>query len=480
MKEKGKLSRRDFLRLSAVGATGTLLAACAPEVIKETVTVKETVVVESEPETVEVEVEKVVTATPEPKGVTTIDFLTQSATPESLAELEPLISRFEEENPDIHVQFVVQPGEQDIYQKMTIMQQGGTPANMAVWGNKVAIYACAGVFKNLQPFVDRDNVDLSDYYDTHLASLKWKDDYHALPAAVYTTLLYFNKDLFDEAGVQYPPQTAEDAEDWTMDAFLETAKALTKDTDGDGEPEQFGIYEIYNNDLNKPQFYGGKSFDKEGNCTLDSPACIAAMQFWADIKFKHHVAPTAAESEGIAGGIGGDEAPFLSGRCAMAVGGNWSLPAMMGAPFNWGVAILPSSAPEGNRSANFSPDAFVMGNGPNPEEVWRFLKWIQEPENIQEWCLILGAFSPRKSQSDYNAQLVTEKFGVKGEVFNYCLSHATMVMGELRELNNPNEDEVEDMLTPYFDELELGRITAEELAEAVVDEATRLAKQPCE
>jgi ABC-type glycerol-3-phosphate transport system substrate-binding protein len=120
-----------------------------------------------------------------------------------------------------------------------------------------------------------------------------------------------------------------------------------------------------------------------------------------------------------------------------------------------------------------------MGNGPNPEEVWTFLKWMQKPENIQEWCLISGAFSPRKSQSDYNSTLVTDRFGVTGDVFNYCLAHSTMVNSELRQYGNPNEREVKNYIAPFFDEMNLGRITAEEFAESIVDEATRIAQQPC-
>ena len=45
--DRKNLSRRDFLRVSAAAAAGTILAACAPEVVKETVTVKETVIIET-------------------------------------------------------------------------------------------------------------------------------------------------------------------------------------------------------------------------------------------------------------------------------------------------------------------------------------------------------------------------------------------------------------------------------------------------
>ncbi|MBI5091824.1 MAG: extracellular solute-binding protein [Candidatus Hydrogenedentes bacterium] len=105
------------------------------------------------------------------------------------------------------------------------------------------------------------------------------------PGNAHAPAVWFNKQLFDEAGVPYP------SPDWTWDDFIEIAKRLTK-RDERGRPLQLGFigYWEWKSVVSE---WGGHIFNPEGTrCLLDSPEAIAALQFMQDLTYKHHVAPS--------------------------------------------------------------------------------------------------------------------------------------------------------------------------------------------
>ena len=105
-------------------------------------------------------------------------------------------------------------------------------------------------------------------------------DLYAMPYAFVMSVLHYNKDMFDAAGVAYP------TDDWTWDELLEAAKALTKDFDGDGKIDQWGLYF-------KPDYYvldamiyafGGRVLSEDlTQVMLDSDEAEAAVQFLVDL-----------------------------------------------------------------------------------------------------------------------------------------------------------------------------------------------------
>src|SRR5690606_34937624 len=126
--------------------------------------------------------------------------------------------------------------------------------------------------------------------------------------AVEVMVLWYNKDIFDKAGVPYPPSNPGE---WTWEEFVETARALTVDRNG-RRPGDPGF------DPNRIQTYGvafgtwwapvlpfvwsngGDWFDETGRQVLiDQPESVEALQNLADLIYKHRVAPTPTQMESL-------------------------------------------------------------------------------------------------------------------------------------------------------------------------------------
>ena len=174
---------------------------------------------------------------------------------------------------------------------------------------------------------------------------------------------YYNKDAFDEVGLKYPTEA------WTWDDMLAAALKLTKRT-GD-KVERFGLtvtrfssFVFQNN---------GEYLDKDRRkCLLDQPPAVEALQWVADLYFKHKVAPLPAD-------IQLQPTTFQNGRIAMAWGdGPWSIGSggYREAPFKWDVTFVP----RGKRQAviNYGSGMGVSSETKNSEQAWKFARfWLE-------------------------------------------------------------------------------------------------------
>lgn len=158
--------------------------------------------------------------------------------------------------------------------------------------------------------------------------------------------IWFNRRLFDDAGLAYP------AEDWTWEELVDTANQLNR-RDAAGRPQCFGFlagwdpYTWYT----MIRRFGGAMYTPEGTrCTLDAPQSIAAMQFIQDLMLKHHVMPTQSDADSVAssGGWGrGAITLFGAEKGAMALGGRWWLCLLRDSQYahlDLGAVPLPAGA----------------------------------------------------------------------------------------------------------------------------------------
>src|SRR5699024_9680853 len=176
----------------------------------------------------------------------------------------------------------------------------------------------------------QSGLDLEETFGPVGANYTWEDATYGVPDRSGAMVLYYNKDLFDEAGVEYP--TAE----WDWDTFLEAAQALTDPSKG-----QYG----YGGVGWWPQWFslvaqnGGHVLDPEtGAPNVNSPEAVEALQFAYDLYFTHEVAPTEVDYSNMGPDMGADGA-FQQGLVAMnstgfwAVGGNAKIEGL-----NWDIA----------------------------------------------------------------------------------------------------------------------------------------------
>lgn len=160
--------------------------------------------------------------------------------------------------------------------------------------------------------------------------------------------VFYNKDVFKQAGVALPPHDAAHA--WTWSQFVAAAKKLTVDRNGHHPGDKgFDPNHIQRYGINIPLWYGtlqpliwsngGDSFDKRGrHFTLNQPAGAQVIQAVADLALKDHVMPTPSQFS-----AAGASLSLASGRLAMEINGNWQV-YTYGYPkstFPWGIGVLP-------------------------------------------------------------------------------------------------------------------------------------------
>lgn len=218
-------------------------------------------------------------------------------------------------------------------------------------------------------FTAQQDTNMDDFWPLIMNAYKWEGKTFALPYDLSTMCMMYNKKLFDEAGVEYPVE-------WTWDEFLAATQKLTKDTDGDGKIDQFGyILPTFDWTIDVPLGTNKARFisDDGMTCMLDTPEAIETIQWLADLRNVHHVAPTPGEA--------GDIPLFETGKAAITWGNPEYVQVLserVGPPrendnFLWDVCYFPMKQQNANavQGGSFSIGAKTA----YPDRAWEFAKF---------------------------------------------------------------------------------------------------------
>ena len=210
-----------------------------------------------------------------------------------------------------------------------------------------------------------------------------------LPFASYPSMLFYHRDMFDEAGLEYPPHAYGDpyildGEEvpWNMDTLQELAKRLTVDEAGndatspDFDPEtivQWG-YEPQYQDLRAAGSYFGS-----GSLVADDPPVATVPEHWAaawkwlyQAYWEDHTSMTLAQRDAPEQGNGN---AYNSGKVAMALTHLWYTCCIGDAGEDWDVAAVPEY--NGTTTSNFNADTFrIWGDTEHPEEAFEVLTYL--------------------------------------------------------------------------------------------------------
>jgi len=205
-----------------------------------------------------------------------------------------------------------------------------------------------------------------------------------LPRDLNVIALYYNKKMFDDAGVPYPDDT------WDWNKLVDVAKQLTKDTNGDGTPDQWGVYTETTDMENAWSSFvwqaGGDILAPDGTKTaLDSDQSAAGIQFLQDLIWKDKVSPDPALFAET-----GDA--FEQGVAAMEINGSWLVATHEAAGIDFGIAPLPKGSAGAATSVN-PTGAVVYKNTKSPDAAWALVKYLASPE-AQEKIMALKASVP--------------------------------------------------------------------------------------
>jgi multiple sugar transport system substrate-binding protein len=283
---------------------------------------------------------------------------------------EKIIKPFEQAHPGIHVGLQTSPYTLYVSKSLTSIASGSNIADLMFaedWFGQELIQKHYAI--NLMPFVRRD-LTLDQYIQD--AFTEWRgihqreDELFGFPMSLGLTVLFYNKDMFDKAGVPYPDTS------WTYDDLVRVAKKLTIDTDGDGIPEQWGLsFDVHYTGLETLVYsFGGRTLnDSLTRAVLDEPATLNAFHFIQDIFLKDRIASSATS-------LINPWESFVGRRAAMNLIGSHGSMTLEGSTIRWDIT-LPPKGPTGLRwSRRYSMAFLIPKTSPHPEEAWQLLHWI--------------------------------------------------------------------------------------------------------
>lgn len=287
---------------------------------------------------------------------------------------QEVIDAFMEEHPDIKVELEV-INDDYLTKVETEMLAGdapdviyGHPKYFQKWASQDQLLDLTEYFNNSPELTDPEHyaVDLYDaftYQGKHYATINGAD----------TFLLYYNKNLFDEAGVPYP------SEDWTWDDFLAACEKLTVDKDGDGTIDQYAITADWGHEHIQAYMaaFGGEIYDDVNNPTVvtanTNEGNKKGLQMVYDLVHKYNYAPNAEQSEAMAGS-------FDQGLIAMNVDGVYDIVYRSaeegGLEFPYGLAELPQEG-ENAHAVALMAGYCIPKTVENPDAAWELAKFME-------------------------------------------------------------------------------------------------------
>ena len=290
--------------------------------------------------------------------------------PGAIAARQELAKQFTEDHPKIPVKIQTIPSDGYDQKVFTSIAAGNPPDIFGSGDIIIPTIVTKGYAVDLSKFVERDNFNLEAFYPDVLEGLTFDGQLVGLTDNWDTQVMYYNRDLFDAAGLDYPDAS------WTWEDFVDAGRQLTE---GEGAKKVYGAVHgtWFAPVFNQVWAHGGDVLSEDASrCTIDSPEAAAAIQGIADL-MDEGLSPHPSQLEG--------QSPvqlMLSGRAAMFLdSGRWSAYELQeaGDRVNWAVAPVPKG-PQG-RANFFHLAMFAIAKGSDStENAWEFLKFMVSKE----------------------------------------------------------------------------------------------------
>lgn len=360
------VSRRGFLRLSALGVGASALAACMP--------VAGPAGGDSGGDA----------GMAEP---TAVSFLTQGGSEISFLRYEPLIEDFQAANTGITIDPIWEPGGAiEIQTKLlTLIAAGDAPDSYWAHSYTNSGQAVRNIQLDVNPFLDADD-DISgdDFLLAALKDFQYEGRQIGFPRETTSTVIIYNAELFDAAGAARP------AEGWTWGDFEEAAAAMTQ---GEGTDRVFGTADWHRNRntwIKMWQKGGDVLSEDRTKFTMNQEPGLSQV---VEIQDWHqdggiHVPATVTEAGGFSTGD-----LFTTGRIGMfpqfSVFSN-----VMSSEFEWDIAHFPVDEGDTQTTRVASAGHSLYGGTENPDEAWQWMKFLGGENAFRHWVEATGLNVP--------------------------------------------------------------------------------------
>ena len=228
-------------------------------------------------------------------------------------------------------------------------------------------YQSRDVLLDLKPYIDKSGYDLSQLADQAVGDFTTPSGQFGLPRDLNVIALYYNKKMFDAAGIPYPDDT------WDWAKLVEVGKKLTI-KGSNGKVSQWGFYtettDMENYWSSLVWQNGGEIISADHKTSLiGSDAAVGGLQFFQDLIYKDKIMaiPVADQGDG-----------FEQGLAAMEANGSWLVATHLAAGIDFGIAPLPKG-PAGRFTSVNPTGAVVFKGTKSPDAAWEFVKYLASP-----------------------------------------------------------------------------------------------------
>jgi multiple sugar transport system substrate-binding protein len=338
------LSRRHFLKVAGLAAAGTALAACMPSGM-------------------------IATRAPEKVQLVYQDWPTGWFPPMAQKALD----EFHASHANISVYYVPDPDNPTYQEKVLADMQAGTMADVFQGCcTQFPIWAQKNFLLDLRPYVaaDLDKETIADWDPAQYRAFFSRDGRQfGLPKYHGALALYYNKDLFRDAKVDFPNES------WNHDDYLHAMQRLTAKQPAADRPGHWGsmLETIWDRIQVHVNAWGGHYVDPKDphKSLMGAPEALAAFRWLRDAIWQEHVMPTGAEVQKM-----GTHEAFTAGKVAMVEDGSWALKDVL-TQARFAVGVAPFPAGPVRRATLATTDGFgIYAGTKHPEAAWELVKFL--------------------------------------------------------------------------------------------------------
>jgi len=303
--------------------------------------------------------------------------------------LEGLVKQFNAAHPDIKVKMSIMPWDVFFQKLLPSFASNKGPVLAAMDSVQLPRFATKGVFQDLGDLIGDSKLDTSKLVKSAYDAGKWEGKQYGIPMNFTTLLLYWNKGMFKAAGLNpnKPPTT------WAQ--WASYAQKLTKDKNGDGKPEQYGLALADHETVPMWPILiwggGGQVVSPDGEkAMLNDPKTVKAVQYWSNLVLNKKISPV---------GLSGADADklFQSKKAAMEVVGPWMTTGFKSAGIDFGLAMVPKGPAQQvtlGTSVHFAVSARASDD--EKQAAMEFIKFWESPKSQAYWAVGSG-FPPTRT-----------------------------------------------------------------------------------
>jgi multiple sugar transport system substrate-binding protein len=291
---------------------------------------------------------------------------------------DEIIKPFEQTHPNIHVVLQTSPYSLYVTKSLTSIASGNRLADVMFaedWFGQELMQKEYAL--NLMPYAKRD-LSLDDFSTETFT--EWRgvaqrqNELFGFPACLGLTVLFYNRDLFDRAGLPYPDTS------WTYDDLLRVGSRLTIDKDGDGTPEQWGLsFDVHYTGLETVVYsFGGRLLTEDAHrADMRGPETKKAFQYVRSLFVDRKIASNTSSFVNSCDS-------FVGSRSAMMLIGSVGALNLMGSTIRWDLTYPPRGPDGVRKSRRFTMAFMIPKNSPHPEEAWELLRWILTKSPVEK------------------------------------------------------------------------------------------------